>query len=582
MRLRSPIVVALVVIALLVVPAGAFQAKTAAKAPTLQTRLDNVVRYFADEDLFAGVVLVARGDELLLNKGYGYANLEWKIPNTPQTVFRIGSLTKQFTAAAVLMLAERAALEKDGDLQLDDPLKKYLPNIPESWNGITLRHLLSHTSGVPIYTQQKKRWAEELSLEQMLDLIRNVPLESRPGEVFKYNNSGYFLLGGVIEKVAGTSYGDFLQENIFTPFGLHNTGFDHFYPLVARHAAGYNRIGLHEFENATYMDMTVPFSAGGLYSTTGDLLRWQHILYGAELFGRDSVTLMTTPGKGNYGFGVYSELDHGHRRFVHSGGINGFNSFLTYYPDDQVSVIVLSNTKALTTRVGDLLAGTVHGDAVNMPATVAVASAKLQNYVGDYGEPAKAASVYLTIQDDRLVVRTGDLVDTLVNESPSRFFDKVTGAELVFSPDGEGAAPGFSLIRNGAEKKYVRMSSATHAATLAGEWESTSRGADGTANVYRFAVNGSTFTGQLYQKEAADRAMPFRDGKIDGNHVSFTVAGQDKQPTGRRYTGTLDGDTLRLFYLDATKPLESTSPKKGGNVHVVTARRVSEQKSGGQ
>lgn len=563
-----------------------FLAATQAHAqPNVAARLDQVVRYFADEDLFAGSVLVARGDQALLKKAYGYANLEWKTPNTPETVFRIGSLTKQFTAAAILMLEQRSRYEQNGDLKLDDSIKKFFPNIPASWDPVTVRMLLAHTSGLPNYTQQKERWADSLSLDQMLDLIRNVPLLFPPGREFRYSNTGYFLLGAIIEKVSGEKYDRFLQENIFTPFEMKDSGYDHSLPLVTRRASGYNRIGLHEFENSLFMDMSVPYAAGALYSTTGDLWKWQQILYGAELFDAAGVAEMTTAGKGGYGYGMVCDTDHGRKRYWHSGGINGFNAFMAYFPEDKLSVIVLSNTKALTQRVGDLLSAVVHDEPVNLPQSVAVAPAVLEKYAGEYGEASKRPAIKLRAENGRLVAEAGELVVPLVSESSTKFFDKVTTAEFVFSPDQSGAATGLSLVRNGKERKLARVAGPPPSASLAGRWEGTFHWMTGTIqSVYTFEVKGNTFTGTLSGKDTPNHKLHFTDGKIDGDQISFSLSeqekGWDRPQVTSRYTGTLEGNTLRLIYRNAEKRREGLPPKKGGNIHLIVATRASEPAAG--
>src|SRR6478735_11075090 len=172
---------------------------------------------------FMGTVLVAQDGKVLLDKGYGFANLEWEIPNTPTTKFRLGSITKQFTAASILLLEER------GKLKIEDPVKKYMPDAPAAWDKVTIFHLLTHTSGIPSFTgfpDYPRREGDTMTPQQLGDWFRDKPLEFEPGAKWNYSNSGYILLGYLIEKISGQSYSDFVQQNIFTPLGMKDSGYD--------------------------------------------------------------------------------------------------------------------------------------------------------------------------------------------------------------------------------------------------------------------------------------------------------------------------------------------------------------------
>ncbi len=313
-------------------------------------RMDKMIESYVKDHEFIGTVLVAKGDKVLLDKGYGSANIEWNIPNTPQTKFRIASLTKQFTAASVLILEER------GKLKLGDKISAYLPDTPPAWRDITIFHLLTHSSGIPnfsnldtfppIITLAKKP-------NEVIDLVRALPLDFAPGEKFNYSNTGYIVLGALIEKVSGKSYESFLQENIFTPLAMNDSGYDSSSQVLTRRAAGYTFEDGH-FANADYMDMGIPFSAGGLYSTCDDLLRWEKALYGGKLLSAESLKKMTTPYKDDYAFGLVIKTYAGSREFSHNGGINGFSTSLAYRPDDDLYIVVLSN---METHTPDAIAG---------------------------------------------------------------------------------------------------------------------------------------------------------------------------------------------------------------------------------
>ena len=289
----------------------------AAPADISAGRMDQIVQYWVDAQQFMGAVLVARGDKVVFNKAYGSANLEWSIPNTTTTRFRIASVTKQFTAAAILLLEER------GKLKLEDPIKKYYPDAPAAWDKIALLNLLQHTSGIANYTDEPDMgsWmAQRTAPADLVKRVRDKQLQFEPGTEMRYSNTGYVLLGIAIEKASGMSYATFLKQNIFDPLGMKDSGYDENEPIVARRAAGYSQ-GPTGPINAKYMDMTNPFSAGALYSTVEDLLRWERGLFGKKVLSEASLKKMTTPGKNDYAFGLYVSEKAGRLVIRHAGGI---------------------------------------------------------------------------------------------------------------------------------------------------------------------------------------------------------------------------------------------------------------------
>lgn len=304
-------------------------------APTV----DNLLQHFM------GSILIVRHGQVLVDRSSGFANLEWQIPNTALTKFRIGSLTKQFTAASILLLAER------GKLRLEDPVSMYLDNPPAAWNGITLLQLLTHTSGIVSITDLP---GEQAALTrggtpaEIVERFRNQPLLFPPGTQARYSNSGYILLGMVVEKASGEPYATFLQKNIFDPLGMRDTGIDNDAAILQNRASGY-RTEAEMLRHSDFIDMRIPFAAGDLYSTTHDLARWQEALFGGKLLQPESLKRMTTPGKDDFGLGVMVKQDQGELVISHTGGIQGFVADLRYYPEKQLSVIVLSNTESKDT-----------------------------------------------------------------------------------------------------------------------------------------------------------------------------------------------------------------------------------------
>jgi CubicO group peptidase (beta-lactamase class C family) len=316
---------------------------------TAVSRMEDLVQSSVAKKQFMGAVLVARGNDILLNKGYGFANLEWNIPNSPKTKFRLGSLTKQFTAASILLLQER------GKLNVSDPVKKYMSDAPATWDKITIFNLLTHTSGIPDFTGFPDNASLEpfaTTPEQLVARFRDKPLEFQPGEGWNYSNSGYVLLGYLIEKISGETYEHFVQENIFKPLGMADSGYDSNSALIQNRASGYTPelridrysvVSTGRLVNARYIDMTIPFAAGGLYSTTEDLLRWQQGLLGGKLLSSASLKEMLTPFENEYAFGLFVSIINGHQVIDHGGRIPGFATALVFYPEDKLTVIVLSN-----------------------------------------------------------------------------------------------------------------------------------------------------------------------------------------------------------------------------------------------
>lgn len=319
----------------------------------LATRMDAVVRSYYPQS-FMGFVLVARGSRILFEQGYGAGNLEWNTPNTRTTKFRIGSLTKQFTAASVLLLQQR------GKLGLDDSIRKYLPELPPTWNEVKVYHLLTHTSGVANFTLFPEFQPTKMlpsSPQKTLLRFRDKPLEFRPGQQYLYSSSGYIVLGLLIQRISGQAYRAFLQEHIFGPLEMLDSGYDCNGTLLCNRAAGYKLRGGH-IRNADYIDMSIPFSAGGLYSTAADLLRWQRSLVGGEVLAPGVLASMITPYLNDYACGFLVRKICGQTIIEHGSGIEGFNSYVAQCPESSIICIALSNlsTLALETIVHQLAA----------------------------------------------------------------------------------------------------------------------------------------------------------------------------------------------------------------------------------
>jgi CubicO group peptidase (beta-lactamase class C family) len=320
---------------------------------TKADQIDKLISQYSKYNKFNGTVLVAEDGKVIYKKGFGMANMEWKIPNEPNTKFRLGSITKQFTALLILQLAEQ------GKLKLDVPISTYLPDYSKT-NGdkITIHQLLTHTSGIPNYTSSPNFFADisrnPYTPEAFVKTFADLPLGFKPGEKFAYSNSGYFVLGYIIEKVTGKTYEQCLKDNIFTPLMMTNSGYDHHNTILENRATGYERSG-RNYINSNYIDMSIPYAAGSLYSTVEDLYLWDQALYTEKLlsakyrdllFGKYIVT--RPPSYYGYGWSIEDvNIDKTNEKveiIEHGGGINGFNTLISRIPSSKDLVVLLNNT----------------------------------------------------------------------------------------------------------------------------------------------------------------------------------------------------------------------------------------------
>ena len=410
---------------------------------------------------FSGAVLVARDGVPVVSRAWGWANAEWEIPNTPETKFRLGSITKQFTAAVVLRLGQRQALK------LDDPVCRHLDPCPAAWQPVTVRHLLTHTSGIPSYTGLPDYRATMMmprTVEQMVGVFRDLPLEFQPGEQFKYNNSGYFLLGVIIEKVSGKTYEQALDDEIFGPLGMKDSGYDWNEPLLPRRAAGYARRdgGL---VNARHLDMQQPYAAGALYSTVGDLLKWDQALYTDRVLPAAAREAMFTPFKGNYALGwTVNPPDRavsGRRQVGHGGGINGFSTMILRVPEDRVAVIVLANVENVNAgNIARDLMAISYGRPYQVPVvrtSITLKPEVLERYVGRY-QVTPEMILEVTLEGSRLMTQaTGQQKLEVFAESETAFFLKAFDAQLTFGTDADGSVTHVTLHQNGEDRRAPRI-----------------------------------------------------------------------------------------------------------------------------
>ncbi|HYU33045.1 MAG TPA: serine hydrolase [Thermoanaerobaculia bacterium] len=429
-----------------------------ARAAVSTTSDDDIVRY-ADQ-LFSqtypagepgAAVLVARGGKVLLRKGYGMANLELGVPIQPDMVFELGSVTKQFTAAAILLLQER------GKLSVADDITKYLPDFPTHGQKITLDNLLTHVSGVTNYTdlpEWRTRVREDMTVEQLIGLFKDKPLDFNPGEKWSYSNSAYILLGAVIEKVSGKSYEDFVEQEIFAPLGMKHSSYGHQTEVVPGRVSGYDKSDT-GYKIAEYLSMTQPYSAGSLLSNVDDLALWVDALSSEKLLKKTSLAQMATPAKlasgvstkYAYGQGI-SEAD-GPEIIEHSGGIFGFTTDLLRIPDQRLLIVVLSNNPAQEPSP-ETLAYRVALKALGKPwedrKAIALDPATLDDYLGVYRVDPQTTRMITREGDKLFAQRSGGDKHEIRATSRDDFFYTDVDNRIHFRRDAQGKITGMDFL----------------------------------------------------------------------------------------------------------------------------------------
>ena len=422
--------------------------KPVAAAPKDVAAIDRLFRAAVRDGEPGVAVIVTRKGQALYRAAYGMANLELGVALKPDHVFRIGSVTKQFTSAAIMMLAE------EGKLAVGDPITKFLPDYPTQGKTITVEHLLTHTSGIQSYTDMPKwrgMWRQDMTVTELVDLFKNEPMQFAPGERWRYNNSGYILLGAIIEKASGKKYADFVQERIFTPLGMANTRYDVTEQVTDRRAAGYAKTG-DRIVNAQYLSMTQPYAAGSLMSTVDDLAKWDAALGAGRLLKAESLAKsfasyrLSNGNDTTYGYGWRISRHEGREVQEHGGGIFGFRAYVVRIPSDGVYVAVLSNVAAAEPDI-DLLARKAAAVAIGKPlvnpAAVALTPEQQDAYVGRYVTES-GARVAVTREGNRLFVQGGEGAKTEIFLAGNDvFFVKDSFERFTFQRDAAG--------------KYVRL-----------------------------------------------------------------------------------------------------------------------------
>lgn len=410
-------------------------------APAAGAAIDALMKKQIKPDGPGATVLVAKNGVPVFRKAYGLADIELKVPMAPEDVLELGSITKQFTAVGILMLMEQ------GKLTLDDDITKFLPDYPTGGNRISVRNLLNHTSGVRDYTSMPEwlpLWRKDMAPGELIDLFKNQPPDFKPGERWSYDNSGYILLGAILEKASGETYQDFIRKHIFEPLGMKHSYYGDNQKIIPGRAEGYSSSS-DGFSRAAYLSMTQPYAAGSLMSNVDDMLLWDQALYTEKLVKQSSLKEAWTSGVLNdgtatgYGFGWAIGEYAGHQIITHDGGINGFATSAIRLPGEHIYIVVLSNNESYTPEQAVIkIMGLMLNKPIVEPVPAHVAAESLEPFTGVYTIDDKTDRIVTREGGKLYAQRTGGERYELIPSSPTEFFVKDPPNRFRFIRDSNG------------------------------------------------------------------------------------------------------------------------------------------------
>ena len=418
----------------------------AQQTDSISRKLDEYLISANQFQKFNGSALIAQHGEILLQKSYGYKNFERHVLNENNTVYQIGSITKQFTATVILKLQE------EGKLSIKDKLSKYFPEFKYA-GKINLENLLTHTSGIYNYTndidaEDSAIVCNPINKKLVTDIIFKHKPAFKPGTQFQYSNSNYYLLGLIIEKVSGKSYEKNVREIIFTPLQMSHSLFDFKHSADTNIATGYQSINDTNQIDATAWrwDSTVTYAAGGIFSTTGDMYKWAIAIAKMDILSPDSWKAALEPRLQNYGFGWYIDSLYGHKTIAHGGGLPGFTAYICYFPDEGITIILLSNegwfNEGLATINSNLSAICFHKpyELFHKIVFAQLSPKELKKYIGQY-DFDKKHHVYITLENGTLQMEApqGGLPKSpLFAQDETNFYLKIIDARIEFVKDASG------------------------------------------------------------------------------------------------------------------------------------------------
>jgi D-alanyl-D-alanine carboxypeptidase len=449
-------------IALQAPSAYAWQAPVAATDAALASQIDTAIASHFKADQPGATVIVTKDGKTVLRKAYGLANVEQKLALQPDMTMRLGSITKQFTAVAILMLAEQ------GKLSLDDDIGRYFPDYPASGKKVTIAQLLNHTSGVASYTGMRGFGAEmhkDFTVTQMIDRFKDLPLDFAPGQDWIYSNSGYFLLGAIIEKVSGKPYADFVADHIFKPLAMENSAYEGHERGKAPKASGYSA-SEKGFVPTRVVSMTQPYAAGSLVSTVDDLARWDAAISSGKLLKAASWqraftgTILPNGKPTNYGLGWQVGTLQGEPTISHGGGIPGFSTYAIRVPAKNVFVAVLTNADSGLVS-SEMVTSKAAAIAIGKPfpelKAIEVDAKVLSAYEGVYKIDDKTDRTFRLDGAKLTMVRTGRRPVEVVAYKPDGFFMPNTLVTLEFARDASGKVVDVTVNQNGSGQRNVKL-----------------------------------------------------------------------------------------------------------------------------
>jgi CubicO group peptidase (beta-lactamase class C family) len=431
-------------------------------AQPLNARLDSLINNRYKEVAPGCAILVAKNGQIIYEKAFGMANIELNVPMQADMIFRLGSITKQYTAIAILQLVEQ------GKISLQDSIQTFIKNFPDKGHIITIENLLTHTSGIIDYESLNMQIPNVYRLDfppkQIVDSLAHHPLVFTPGTKFSYCNSNYFLLGYIIELISGKTYAEYMQQHIFTPLGLSYTYYDDEKQIIPNRVSGYGKWQDDKYENADYIGMSQPYAAGALMSNVEDLFKWHQELYAYKLVSKELFEKAITPYKladgtlSQYGYGWFIKDQNGEKSIEHAGGIDGFQSDEIYLPRQDIFIATLYNSM---NKGGDdmsfmLLSNDIATLAMgkSLMKELKVSNSVLEQYIGEYALDAQhLATISLDNGQLQIESKSGDLPKSpLFAQSENKFLLKVVKAEVEFTRDATGKVSGLVVHVNGQDQ----------------------------------------------------------------------------------------------------------------------------------
>jgi D-alanyl-D-alanine carboxypeptidase len=438
-----------------------FQTVAIAREVATEAQLDAVAASYFKADEPGAAVLVMRDGKTLLRKGYGLADVELGVGIQPEHVFRVGSITKQFTAVAILQLVEQ------GKISLADPITKFFPDYPSEWKTITVEHLLSHTSGMASYSSKENFISlirSDLTPQQLIDTFKNDPLQFAPGAGYASGNSDYVILGAIIEKVTGQTYADYMTSNVFARAGLTHTYYDDPIRIIPKRVEGYDRKRGGAIVKAPYVSPSIPYSAGSIISTVDDLARWTDAVSAGKVVRRDLAQRAWTPYKlasgeaTPYGFGWAINDLLGSRVIAHGGRVMGFIAHALWMPEEKIFVAVLSNTDASpvsTEYVARRLATYAMGKPWD-PMAIAMTAEQLGEYAGVYTIDEKTARTLTVANGTLFSQRSGGQPLAVLPRARDQFFFKDSFTTMSFERGADGKVTAMVVTQDAKAERAVR------------------------------------------------------------------------------------------------------------------------------